>query len=274
MGLDTLFSIIFWGFYVGSVPVIIYIMQTNNVQINDAGDEPIFYGVLNTHLTAAGINGLFIYPFILLLFGMYNGKQCLNKAVQNWIYLSCFEEVIFQIPHNVFSKYIYSIQGSGNLLEYPFYVYGLSDSEWNNYYYGSGLSWQVFTCNTFEGGSGLILTLLQIYLYLFDSPKNKKINNRMSNMRLIFILLVVFRDAGLFRQTVSYLLDQHVANYPYSIQHNLYRNFAVAGLYTINGLWIIAPMFTIIWAFKQIKSFNNQSYKSNKNNKHSKTKKL
>ena len=91
------------------------------------------------------------------------------------------------------------------------------------------MEWLLYTCNTFEGGSGLILTLMMIYLY-FNS-KNK-------NARLLFILLVVFRDAGLFRQTVSYLLDQHVAGYPYSIQHELYGKFAVAGLYTINGLWI------------------------------------
>eukprot|EP00122_Pirum_gemmata_P013040 Pgem_evm1s12129 len=66
--------------------------------------------------------------------------------------------------------------------------------------------------------------------------------------------MVVFRDAMLFRQTVSYLLDQHVVDYPYSLKEpKEFRIYGILGLYTINTLWIIAPCFSFVWAHRQIK---------------------
>ena len=78
-----------------------------------------------------------------------------------------------------------------------------------------------------------------------------------SRRTYLFILIILFRDAMLLRQTFSYLTDQHIDNYPFSnISKNNgfgWKRESIIGLYTINSIWIIAPFTTFIWAYINFK---------------------
>ena len=65
-----------------------------------------------------------------------------------------------------------------------------------------------------------------------------------------FVLVVLFRDATLFRETVEYMWDHHRSGYALtSMARPELRPHYVAALWTVNGCWLLAPLLTFYWAF-------------------------
>eukprot|EP01090_Pellita_catalonica_P014970 TRINITY_DN3932_c0_g1_i1.p2 TRINITY_DN3932_c0_g1~~TRINITY_DN3932_c0_g1_i1.p2 ORF type:complete len:114 (+),score=5.72 TRINITY_DN3932_c0_g1_i1:278-619(+) len=73
------------------------------------------------------------------------------------------------------------------------------------------------------------------------------------------IVLTVFRDATLWRETVEYLWEHHRLNYPFTTMDPFLRPHAIANLWLVNIIWIIGPVGTIFWAVDQIQDYSKQS---------------
>ena len=117
------------------------------------------------------------------------------------------------------------------------------DSRWNNYHDGKGLAPEVRLINWNDGGLGIAVGLA--YLYYCRSSRGRA-------QILPLVLITLFRDATLWRETVEYMWDHHRKNYPYTIQDQEFRDIAILCLWTVNGIWLIAPIVTLIWAHQQL----------------------
>lgn len=185
----------------------------------------------------------------------------LERATANWvIWLTCFTEVVFQIPHNALVGALASRRGT--LFEWPFYAYGLSDARWSTYtdgYWATastvaftgrhrfpsaagapvGLAPEVWLINWNDGLLGAIVALLLLRQARRPTPARA----------LGFVLALLFRDATLFRETVEYLLVQHhMAGYPHSVADPTLRPHAIACLWLVNGPCLVAPLLSFAWA--------------------------
>ena len=240
---------IFWMCFVAGPALFVIFMKISNIPLNDkTNTDSLCFSVYSGIAAGIGISGLYFYPWILLNKPI---SERLKIATMNWISLSVFEELVFQIPHNALLSLIYEYQGPySEYIKYVFFAYGLADSRWNdfnpeNYF---GLPWGVWTKNLLEGAGGFAI----LVTFLYQKFANQKTTSDVIKS-LPFLLVVLFRDAMLFRQNFSYLTDQHMENYIYSLSHEFgYRNESIAVLYLINAIWSIAPVTTAIWVFSTI----------------------
>lgn len=204
-------------------------------------------------MTCAIANGYaFSIPMVLMYIYPYFQSRPMSERIKaatiNWvIWLSVFTEIIFQIPHNLFVKQLNDIKGSS--IEWPFYSYGLSDSRWDNYHNGDGLAPEVWLINANDAFLGIIVLTAMLY---YKANKSSLQNGPAS--KVIFVLVVIFRDATLWRETVEYMFDHHRKGYPYTTVDPVYRSHAIAILWIVNGVWLIAPIVSIVWGFNEITS--------------------
>lgn len=133
---------------------------------------------------------------------------------------------------------------------------GYSDSRWNEYNDGNGLSYYVHFFNVVDGGGGIILLLISAYLLYVKTFVNKKYQkNGLINGNVLYILVLLFRDACLWRETIDYMFDQHLNEYPFTLSEPKYlRNHAIIALWSVNLMWLVVPPFTVVWAFQQFTS--------------------
>merc|ERR1719296_85864 len=104
----------------------------------------------------------------------------------NWIiWLSCFTQLCFCLPHNLLVEYINSVKGT--MYEWPFYAYGLSDTRWDDYNDGKALDPAVMLINYNDGCLGLLVALALLASWISKTRKAEA----------CLILLAVFRDATL-----------------------------------------------------------------------------
>jgi hypothetical protein len=198
--------------------------------------------IWNSYGFSTAMIAMYIYPFLIPLSKEYTLNHRIHKATMNWIiWLSVFTEVVFQIPHNLFVKQLHAAKGTP--LEWPFYSYGLSDFRWNNYHDGTGLSPEVWLINWNDAGLGLVV--LATLLFYYGSKKN-------TQSTIALVLATLFRDATLWRETVEYMWDHHRKDYPLTTQDPEYRPHAVLLLWLVNGIWLVAPIVTVWWAYNQI----------------------
>lgn len=221
------------------------------------GKDRMFCAIVNGYAFSIPMVLLYFYPFFLNRPLSYRVKI----ATVNWIiWLSVFTEIIFQIPHNIFTAQLHELKGS--VIEWPFYSYGLSDSRWDNYHEGSGLTPAVWLINYNDAGLGVLVLLALLY---YRSKKNSTQTTSqiaLAKSKILFILVVVFRDATLWRETVEYMYDHHRQGYPYTTQDERYRGHAIAILWIVNGVWLLAPLLSIVWGYNEIAMLLNGSEKS------------
>ena len=222
--------------------------------------------IVNSYAFSVGMIGLYAYPFFDTRLKL-DGR--IHKATMNWIlWLSVFTEIVFQIPHNLLVKQLYEVRGSA--LEWPFFSYGLSDSRWNDYHHGTGLAPEVWLINLNDAGLGIVVAIaLFCYKYQIRSRDSRRSALAVGsgnggcgdaddscpcvlpgrfNWAIVLALVTVFRDATLWRETVEYMWDHHRKGYPFTTTDPIYRPHAIAILWLVNIVWLIAPISTIFWA--------------------------
>lgn len=86
------------------------------------------------------------------------------------------------------------------VVEWPFYSYGLSDNRWDEYNSGNGIAPEVWLINWNDGGLGLLVALAAVYHH-YNAGSTRSL--------VLLVLLVLFRDATLWRETVEYMWDHH-----------------------------------------------------------------
>jgi hypothetical protein len=164
-------------------------------------------------------------------------RDRLHVAHLWWVYLlTIFTQIVFQMPHNLLPTWLHEHKGC--VIEWPFFSYGLSDQRWSDYHAGAsvGLDPAAWLINVNDAGLG-VLCLLAI---LFAD-------------RTSAVLLLLFRDATLFRETVEYMWDHHRLGYPHTIQEPAWaRPHAIAILWIVNFLWLVAPLLGVVWAHDQL----------------------
>lgn len=170
-------------------------------------------------------------------------QAAVSHATWNWVvWLSCMTEVVFQLPHNWFTDYLEYYKGT--FIDWPFVAYGIADSRWCYY---TPLAPAVWLINYNDGALGVLCILA----LLFANPW-PRIGGR-STSTLVLVLTVVFRDATLWRETVEYMWDHHRHGYPYTTTDPVYRPHAIAIVWLVNIIWLIAPLTTPIWAYHMIR---------------------
>lgn len=114
-----------------------------------------------------------------------------------------------------------------------------------------------------DAGLGVIV-LLALLFYQYKKHKhqhshmgmnedaNKILPYDVAMSKVSFILVVMFRDATLWRETVEYMYDHHRDGYPYTTTDETYRIHAIAILWVVNGVWLIAPFTTVVWGYNEI----------------------
>ena len=135
--------------------------------------------------------GLYFLP-IISIFSKKGFIARLEEATLTWIkYLSIFTAVFFQIPHNLMAHHLNSMKGE--IFEWAFASYALSDSRWNNYTHNSlyGLAPEVWLINWNDSLLSLIVLFFMILAFLFRKSKSA------NKFNLIFILSVLFRYINL-----------------------------------------------------------------------------
>jgi len=218
--------------FLGSTPIAMFFVFV-------LGQDRHFWAIANNYGFTFGMNLLFIYPFVLPSYGSFSKR--VNTAIMNWIiWVTLFTQIIFQIPHNLFVSTLHQMRGT--VVEWPFWSYGLSDSRWSNYHDGKGLAEEVWFINWNDAGLGLLVLFAFLY-FRYSHTRSSYI---------LFILVTLFRDATLWRETVEYMIQHHQLGYPLTIHDDTWRKHAIAGLWLINFAWLIAPLVTVIWAYQQL----------------------
>ena len=237
--MDTL-KLFFLSVFFLSTPVAVYCVYV-------LGHDKQQAAIANSYAFSLAMILLYTYPFLWPLpTTSIPLSQRVHKATMNWvIWLSVLTEIVFQIPHNLCTEQLQRVKGTA--LEWPFYSYGLSDSRWDNYHDGSGLVEEVWLINLNDAVLGFIVALCY---YRYKSCKN----DRKVSSSVIFGLVVLFRDATLWRETVEYMWDHHRKGYPYTTRDEVYRLHAIICLWLVNVIWLIAPCVSIIWVYNTITS--------------------
>ncbi len=188
-------------------------------------------------------------------------------AMDNWIlWLTCFTQIGIQIPHSLFAKFFWD--NRGGVVEWPFYAYGLSDRRWSEYTHDGGktfgLDGYVELINWNDGLLGVCV--FAAYLY---RKRQLQIGDALSmrTSTVALVLAVVFRDATLWRETVEYLGQHFLSGHAFSTIDPEVRGLAIANIYLINGLWILAPMLSPVWAWFMIHDAFRESDRTKDNKK-------
>eukprot|EP00756_Hemistasia_phaeocysticola_P064351 Hpha_TRINITY_DN7728_c0_g1::TRINITY_DN7728_c0_g1_i1::g.85386::m.85386 len=235
---DILFHLLF----IAATPVSCYF-----VFALDKFDERALWGIVNSYVFSIGMVGLYVWPLISPFSPMKTWKERLHHATLNWVYLSVFTEVAFQVVHNLAPGFFYANRNT--LVEWPFWTYGMSDDRWNNYYKGEGLEGVVQLINWNDAILGAIVGLAWL-------------GSKTRRGWVLFVVLLVFRDATLWRETVEYMWDHHHHGYPHTIGHTAcvhsanseagLRVHAIVCLWLVNVLWLIAPVTSVVWAVQRL----------------------
>lgn len=205
-------------------------------------DRPLC-AVANSYAFSAAMICLYTYPFLTSA----TWSEKIHAATMNWVvWLSVFTELIFQIPHNLFVRQLHDAKGTP--VEWPFYSYGLSDSRWSNYHGGSGLSPEVWLINLNDAAFGLLV----VVLYFVHESSKRKSPTAAWRSKILLALVILFRDATLWRETVEYMWDHHRKHYPHSTDLAEYRGHAIACLWTVNIVWLVAPCVTVAWVLNVV----------------------
>ena len=189
-----------------------------------------WWALANSYCFSSAYCLLYLWPLIGPRGDASNAER-LDAATRNWIiWLSCFTQISFQIPHNLFTGALSRSRGS--LVEWPFYAYALSDSRWAAYDTvwpdgkTVGLPPEVWLINLNDAGFGLLVFCLYLRARSVASQPAA-----FPRARLLLALAVLWRDATLFRETFEYLVVQHHgAGYPFTTVDPDYRGHAIACL--------------------------------------------
>lgn len=214
--------------------------------------------IANSYGFSSGMVALYFYPFLWpISYNKLNFSCRLHTATMNWIiWLSVFTELVFQIPHNLIVKTLY--ENRGTLIEWPFYAYGLMDSRWSNYHEGEGLDQDVWLINLNDACLGIMVLLGLLYYY---RQKKASTSRSSPSATIMLVLIVVFRDATLWRETVEYMWDHHRKGYPFTTTDPLYRQHAINTLWLVNIIWLVAPVLSLVWGYNMILSVTNNADK-------------
>jgi hypothetical protein len=180
----------------------------------------------------------------------------LRLATENWIlWLTCFTQIAIQIPHNLFPAFLH--RHRGGVVEWAFFAYGLSDRRWSEYTPDGGktfaLADEVQLINWNDGLLGIVVLLAFLHWRSSNTTKKKGNNTGYSKGASVALALaVVFRDATLWRETVEYLGQHYYSSHAFTTDDPAHRTVAIYLVYAINGLWIIAPMLSPLWAWHLI----------------------
>lgn len=204
------------------------------------GEDREVVAIANSYGFSMSYCALYAYPLVCPFLTHSSGlKNRIHHSMYNWIvFLTCFTQICFQIPHNVFVNQLK--EHKGGIFEWPFYSYGLSDNRWNEY--SSGLAPEVWLINLNDAGLGILVAAV----FLWQMRKT----GCWGKPSKLLLLITVFRDATLFRETIEYMWDHHRLGYPYTTMGPM-RSHAIACLWLINIMWIIAPIITVVWAWQQ-----------------------
>jgi hypothetical protein len=270
-----LFSTVFWVFiYAISTPLALIAVEFFQY---DKG----WTAILNGYVFSTAFIFLFFGPFLTQTKG-----NRLNLAMANWIlYLTVFTEVFIQIPHSLCAKQLHNAMNTP--VEWAFYAYGLSDSRWRSYTGNShqsssseyGLPFEVDLINFNDGLLGFIVLIMwywwkhqvnlasvasanvaastiqtntdhidqrRTYLLGAEYATSMKANK----IGLLLGIIVLFRDATLFRETVEYLWTHHRSGYQWTTTDPILRPHAIYLLWAINGLWLLVPLVTPLWVYR------------------------
>eukprot|EP00656_Telonema_subtile_P019936 TRINITY_DN21127_c0_g1_i1.p1 TRINITY_DN21127_c0_g1~~TRINITY_DN21127_c0_g1_i1.p1 ORF type:complete len:244 (-),score=41.47 TRINITY_DN21127_c0_g1_i1:71-802(-) len=219
---------LFLAMFLFSTPVVMF-------QVFVQGGDKGWWAIANSYAFSIGYNCLYLWPLIETSY--QTPKARIHRATMNWlVWLSVFTEVMFQIPHNLATVQLEQLKGT--VLEWPFFAYGFADSRWNQYNGGSGLEPAVWLINVNDAGLGVLVALA-----LFYSARSGKAPS------VMLILVALFRDATLWRETVEYMWDHHRHGYPFTTTDPALRPHAIACLWLVNICWLIAPCMTVVWAY-------------------------
>ena len=162
------------------------------------GHDKVLCAVANTYGFSSAMIALYLYPF----FSAQSLARRVNLATINWLlWLTCFTEVVFQIPHNIFVKQLHYAKGT--IAEWPFYAYGLCDSRWDSYHDGAGLAPEVWLINWNDA----VLGVAVLFAFLHDKRQHGS-----ASSTILLVLAVIFRDATLWRG--NYVCDFFCAHSP------------------------------------------------------------
>eukprot|EP00937_MAST-01D_sp_MAST-1D-sp2_P004487 g4487.t1 len=235
--------------FLGSTPCACYMVFWR-------GSDRTLWAIANSYAFSIGMVLLYFAP-LLSSSGTFNER--LDRATWNWIvWLSVFTELAFQIPHNAFVQQLHDARGS--FFEWPFWSYGLSDDRWANYQLakggGLGLAPEVWLINWNDSALGVLVGAAALAWR----------QRRTASRTVALSLAVVFRDATLLRETIEYMWDHHRQSYPHSVgaptcthaacaegagaDAAWLRPHAIACLWLVNVLWLVAPLFSTYWAFQ------------------------
>merc|ERR1712194_33161 len=182
------------------------------------------WAIYNSYAFSVAYNWLYLAPLVQASYQPFAAR--LDRATMNWlVWLSVFTQLAFQIPHNLCVALLHRYQGT--VYEWPFFAYGQSDSRWNEYNDGTALHPTVWLINTNDAGLGLMVGAC-----LLHTVRTRR------SPSVMLILMALFRDATLWRETVEYMWDHHRLEYPYTTQEPTLRPHAIACLWSVNICWL------------------------------------
>ena len=212
--------------FLGSTPV-------SAVAVFACGGSREWWALANSYTFSSAYCLLYLWPLIAPRGGASFAER-LDSATRNWlVWLSCFTQLAFQVPHNLFPRFLASQQGT--LVEWPFYAYGLSDSRWAAFEtkWPNGVSHlppEVFLINLNDAFFGALVLAAYMFArrdetaavvadeitcpsldqcasgsrnapstkYAHDAARSASTRTR---ARVALALLLVWRDATLFRES-------------------------------------------------------------------------
>ena len=208
------------------------------------GQDRNLWAIVNMYGFSLAYDAAYLVPLL-------SGR--LHVATGVWVlWMSVFTEVVFQIPHNLCVGLLHAAKGT--VAEWPFFAYGLSDARWSQYTHtnGTGLAPAVWLINVNDATLGL--AVLAAAVAHWRRPACAK-------RRLAVVLAVVFRDATLWRETVEYMWDHHRGGYPHTTTDPAHRPHAVACLWLVNIVWLVAPLTSVVWAWGQVRGMTRKAGK-------------
>lgn len=296
--------------WLGSVPIIAVLIFVVTVEEKDRQ----WWGVFNSYVFSIPFCILYLHPYFFYLTGQMSWRHALKTANENWVcWLSCGTQIVFQIPHQLFPHFLHLCRERFHDPEYsnlwgfpdwPFYAYGQADARWGDYHlYGENATGPLHTSwrNAVDGsrcvqgeadceayGHAPIVSLINwndatfgvLVLIAYIAQR------RLPSLRnqIVFWLLMIFRDATLWRETTEYFWMEHRLGYPSACQtgasphtfegcldvdaecvvrapnggvpdgydENWCHPHGVANLWTINVIWLIAPLLSPVWVFHKV----------------------
>lgn len=206
------------------------------------GDRHV-WAILNAYAFSFAMNALYLAPLVLPTKKTLDER--LDLATEEWvIVLSCFTEIAFQIPHSLATSTFRLHRGG--LLEWPFWSYGLSDDRWVAYEVHEDGAVSLPRYVNMINANDAILGILVLVAYIAWRREKTFAS------RVLFSLILIFRDATLFRETCEYMYEHHVNGYPYTSQRSDTRHHAIACLWLVNIMWLVAPLLSLRWAYSGI----------------------